>query len=149
MFSEQVFCIEVTFLFIWDKIYFMRLRINTKLIHWIAVFSILMSALAPTISQAIALKSPSKSFVSEICSVAGLKQIHVVSTDDQSTDASFAQAHCPYCAIQAIFLPALNNDLHFAFRQSHQLILQHDDPFSKPLFSWLKLPSQAPPSFFK
>ncbi len=124
----------------------MKLRSNSKFIHLIATFAILMSALAPTISQAFASNDSNKSLATEICSAVGTKLIHVVAIDDQSSDHPLLAEHCPYCAIQATFLPSLNSDLNFALRQNNQLFPQLYYQSPKPLFSWLHLPSQAPPS---
>ncbi len=124
----------------------MKMRRNSKLIHWIAIFAIFMSALAPSISQALAFKDSNKSFVTELCSVASTKLIHVVVIDDQSNDHLFSTEHCPYCLVQSDFLPTLNTDLNFSLSQNNQLFphLYYQSP--KPLFTWLTLPSRAPPS---
>jgi len=123
----------------------MKLRTNSKLIHWIAILGILMSILSPSISQAIASKDSNKSFDVEICSVTGSKLIHVVTTDDQLNDYQFSAKHCPYCVAQSDFLPAFNTDLNFSLSQSNQLFPQLYYQSPKLLFAWLTLPSRAPP----
>jgi len=123
----------------------MKLRTNSKLIHWIAILGILMSILSPSISQAIASKDSNKSFDVEICSVTGSKLIHVVTTDDQLNDYQFSAEHCPYCVAQSDFLPTLNTDLNFSLSQSNQLFPQLYYQSPKLLFAWLTLPSRAPP----
>jgi len=125
----------------------MKLKTNSKLIHWIAIFAILMSTLAPSISQAITFKDSNKSFDVEICSVTGSKLIHVVTTDDQSNDFQFSTEHCPYCLVQSNFLPTFNTDLSFSLSQSNQLFPKWYYQSPKPLFAWLTLPSRAPPQF--
>jgi len=124
----------------------MKNKAHSKLVNWIAILAILMSALAPTISQALTFKDSSKSFDVEICSVTGSKLIHIVATDNQSNDHQFFAEHCPYCVIQADYLPTLNTDLNFSLSQSKQLFPQLYYQSPKPLFSWLTLPSRAPPS---
>ena len=123
----------------------MRLKINSKLIHWITTLAILMSALAPAISQAVALNDISRSLESEICSVAGVKLIHVGAINDQSNDHQSSTEHCPYCVLQANFLPLFNTNLNFSLGQDQDLFphIYYQSP--KPLPSWLILPSRAPP----
>ena len=123
----------------------MKFRTNSKLIHWIAILGILMSALAPSISQAIAFKDSNKSFDVEICSLTGSKLIHVVVIDDQSNDHQFSAEHCPYCVAQSDFLPTLNTDINFSLSQSNQLFPQLYYQSPKLHFAWLTLPSRAPP----
>jgi len=124
----------------------MKLRRNSYLTHWIAIFAIFMSALGPSISQAITFDDSNKSFDVEICSVTGSKLIHVVATDDQSNDHQFSPEHCPYCVVQSDFLPTLNTDLNFSLSQSNHLFPQLYYQSPNPLFAWLTLPSRAPPS---
>jgi Protein of unknown function (DUF2946) len=124
----------------------MKIKAHSSIIHWIAIFAILMSALAPSISQALAINDPSKSFDSEICSVTGSKLIHIVSADDQSKDHQFFAEHCPYCAVQPHYLPPLKSDLNFYLSQGNTFFPQIYYQSPKPLFSWLTLPSRAPPS---
>ncbi|MEI7427200.1 MAG: DUF2946 domain-containing protein [Betaproteobacteria bacterium] len=123
----------------------MKLRTNSKLIHWIAILGILMSILSPSISHAIVFKDSSKSINLEICSATDTKLIHKVVIDDQLNDYQFSAKHCPYCVAQSDFLPAFNTDLNFSLSQSNQLFPQLYYQSPKLLFAWLTLPSRAPP----
>jgi Protein of unknown function (DUF2946) len=124
----------------------MELKAHSRFIHWIAIFAILMSALAPSISSAFASKDSVKSLDAEICSVSGFKVIHVVSTDSKSDDHHLFTEHCPYCAVQSDYLPPLKTDLHFSLSQGDSFFpeIYYESP--KSLLSWLRLPSRAPPS---
>ncbi len=116
---------------------------KNRLIHWIAAFAIAMSALAPTVSQAVSLVKHGQGFAMEICSVDGGKmQIQV--QDDEQEIAEQAQP-CPYCVAQNTITPAFNTNLTFQAPQTLALLpaLFYQSP--KPLAVWVTPPSAAPP----
>ncbi len=116
---------------------------KNRLIHWIAAFAIAMSALAPTVSQAVSLVKHGQGFAMEICSVDGGKmQIQV--QDDAQELAEQAQS-CPYCVVQNAITPVFNTNLTFQAPQTLALLpaLFYQSP--KPLAVWETPPSAAPP----
>ena len=61
---------------------------------WIALFAILLNALAPTLSYAMASPAERKLIV-ELCTSYNLKQVLVGETPDSSQPEAFK--HCPFC----------------------------------------------------
>jgi len=118
----------------------MKLR-NRKLIHWIAAASIVMSALAPAVSQAI---SAGRGISMEICSVDGTKMIQL--QQDGSTQVDQHSQTCPYCITHASIPPAFNTNLKFAAPHSFALLPQLYYQSPQPLFTWFTPPSAAPPA---
>ncbi len=121
----------------------MNLR-NRKLVHWIAAAAIAMSALAPTLSQAVSLVKGGNGFAMEICSVDGNKlQVHI-QTDDQTGQVDATQP-CPYCLAHSSITPAFNTNLTFQAPQAFAMLPQLFYQSPKPLAVWVTPPSAAPP----
>ena len=117
---------------------------RTHLVHWIAVFAILMSALAPAISQAISLSHYGQGFSMDICSAAGNKlAIHV--QKNEGADQTSLIKSCPYCVAQSIIAPVFNTSLTFQAPQTLGLLPQLFYQSPQPLSAWLTPPSAAPP----
>jgi len=119
-----------------------------RLIHWIAILAVLMSALAPTISQAIALNESGKGFVMQICSASGAKITQVIG-DNSSVPAdqsATTDSHCPYCVVQGAYVLPSVATFNFAVPQTVSLYpsLFYQSP--KPLFVWGSSPARAPPA---
>ncbi len=116
---------------------------KNRLIHWVAILAILMSALAPAISQAVSIANSGHGFSMEICSTDGVKTIQVMQ-DDQ--DQAKASEPCPYCLAHVAYAIPLNTSLVFATPNnlSSYPYLFYQSP--KPLFAWVRLPSRAPPA---
>jgi hypothetical protein len=123
----------------------MRNSKNSKLISWIATFAILMSALAPSISQALSVSQTGKGFVAEICTTSGTKITQVIDDEKSSSSPIAMEGHCPYCVVSPLyFLPATTA---LEFHTPSQYVRQSLSSYQSygPLFSWLSLPSRAPP----
>ncbi len=119
-----------------------------RLIALVAVFTVLMLALAPTISNAIA--SASAGQWSEICMANGIS----VSSKTRVTSPSLPEKHdlhsehCPYCVIHAdsFALPPVYDEIHlplikissFSFPRLYYQA-------SRPLFAWSSAQPRAPP----
>ena len=117
---------------------------KNRLIHWIAAAAIAMSALAPSVSQAVSLVKHGQGFAMEICSVDGSKiQINVQGEDQEVADQA---QPCPYCVAQGSITPAFNTSLTFQAPQTLTLLpaLFYQSP--KPLAVWVTPPSAAPPT---
>ncbi|MBU3620941.1 DUF2946 domain-containing protein [Polynucleobacter sp. CS-Odin-A6] len=121
----------------------MNLRKN-RLIHWIASLAIAMSALAPTVSQAVSLVNHGQGFAMEICSADGNKTQMQVTSNDQ-TDLTDAKP-CPYCLAQSNTTPAFHTTLTFQAPQTLALLPQLFYQSPKPLAVWITPPSAAPPT---
>lgn len=117
---------------------------QNRLIHWIAAFAIAMSALAPTLAQAVSLAKHGQGFAMEICSADGNQmQINVQLEDQELADQV---QPCPYCVAQNSITPAFNNNLTYQAPQTFALLpaLFYQSP--KPLAVWDTPPSAAPPT---
>ncbi|WP_293600450.1 DUF2946 domain-containing protein, partial [Polynucleobacter sp. 39-46-10] len=117
---------------------------KNRLIHWIAVLAITMSALAPAVSQAVSLVKHGQGFAMEICSVDGAKvQINV--QDEEQSDLAGVQP-CPYCIAHTAITPTFNTNLTFQAPQTLALLPQLFYQSPKPLVVWVTPPSAAPPT---
>ncbi len=117
---------------------------KNRLVHWIAAIAIAMSALAPTVSQAVSLAQHGQGFAMEICSADGNKMQIQVQGDEQEV-AEQAQP-CPYCVAQNSITPAFNTNLTFAAPNSFALLPKLFYQSPKPLAVWVTPPSAAPPA---
>jgi Protein of unknown function (DUF2946) len=122
----------------------MNKRAN-KLIHWIAALAILMSALAPSISQAFSFSKSDTGFVAEICTTSGTKITQAIDDEGPSSSSATMQGHCPYCVVSPLYLlqTATAPEFYASERYVKQSLSSYRAP--PPLFSWLSLPSRAPP----
>jgi hypothetical protein len=121
---------------------------------WIACFAILLAALAPSISQAVAnAKQVSGSGWAEICSVAGIRFVQVLQADDgAAAEKSGAKAmqmeHCAFCSTHAgsVGLPPTSPVLPLLVASGTAIFpaLYYQSP--SPLFIWSTAQSRAPPS---
>ena len=123
----------------------MRISIKRHLIHWMAIAAILMGALAPSISQAIALSEQGKGISVEVCTTAGSKMTQIISTSG-ADDQQMANEHCPFCLVHGAYHLPIDNTLNFAEPQAHNIYPQLFYQSPKPLFAWVALPSRAPPT---
>lgn len=120
----------------------MNFRKN-RLIHWIAAIAIAMSALAPTVSQAISLAKHGQGFSMEICTTSGVKMQIEVQSDEQ--EVAGQNQSCPFCLAHAAITPAFNTNLSFGEPESLALLPQLFYQSPKPLAVWVTPPSAAPP----
>ena len=121
---------------------------------WIACFAILLAALAPSISQAVAsAKQESGSGWAEICSVAGVRFVQLVqagdgAADEKSGDKVMQMEHCAFCSTHAgsVGLPPTSPVLPLLVASGTAIFpsLYYQSP--APLFIWSTAQSRAPPS---
>ena len=126
--------------------------ITRRFAAWIACFAILLSALAPSISQAVAhAKQESSSGWVEICSMAGIRFVKAEAGKSgvgQPDGKAMQMEHCAFCSMHAgsvglpptSFVLPLPVDIGTALQpalyyQSHS-----------PLFVWSTAQSRAPPA---
>ena len=115
------------------------------LIHWIATLAIVMSSLAPAVSQAVSLAKHGQGFAMEICAADGTKSQISIQSSDQTDLAESAQP-CPYCITHTVITPAFNTNLTFQAPQTLALLPQLFYQSPKPLAVWVTPPSAAPPA---
>ena len=122
-----------------------------RLSLWIACLAILLNALAPSISHALAAHKGSPSRLIEICTVAGTRVVadgDAAMSKPAGSDAQHREAleHCPYCSIHAgsdgLPPPALIV-LQPADRGAAMPLLFYAAP--RPLFSWSAARPRGPP----
>jgi hypothetical protein len=122
------------------------------LIAWIASLAILMAALAPAISHAVARGTGSSGSWAEICSALGAKRVRI---DDAASEpripaapAEHAFQHCPYCSFNAAapgLPPTSALELRLPSLQFQAPALFLLAPATA--FVWLSAQSRAPPVF--
>ena len=118
---------------------------------WIACFAILLAALAPSISQAVAnAKQESGSGWAEICSVAGIRFVQVdgLAADEKSGGKVMQMEHCAFCSTHAgsVGLPPTSPVLPLLVASGTAIFpsLYYQSP--APLFIWTTAQSRAPPA---
>lgn len=119
---------------------------------WIACFAILLAALAPSISQAVAnAKQESGSGWAEICSVAGIRFVQVDddgAADEKSGGKAMQMEHCAFCSTHAgsVGLPPTSPVLPLLVASGTAIFpaLYYQSP--SPLFIWSTAQSRAPPT---
>ena len=118
---------------------------------WIACFAILLAALAPSISQAIAnAKQETGSGWAEICSVAGIRFVQVddgASDGGKSDGKAMQMEHCAFCSTHAGSVglpPSPVLPLLVASGTAIFPALYYQSP--APLFIWSTAQSRAPPA---
>lgn len=118
---------------------------------WIACFAILLAALAPSISQAVAnAKQESGSGWAEICSVAGIRFVQVDdgAADEKSGAKAMQMEHCAFCSTHAgsVGLPPASPVLPLPIASGTAIFpaLYYQSP--SPLFIWSTAQSRAPPT---
>jgi hypothetical protein len=117
---------------------------KNRLIHWIASLAIVMSALAPAISQAVSLTQHGQGFSMEICSASGTKAAVNIQMDDQVLVDQVQP--CPYCLAENSITPALNTNLTFQAPQTLSLLPQLFYQSPKRIAVWVTPLSTAPPT---
>ncbi|MGF6118815.1 hypothetical protein ABIE30_003528 [Janthinobacterium lividum] len=119
---------------------------------WIACFAILLAALAPSISQAVAnAKQESGSGWAEICSLAGIRFVQVDNdgaADEKSGGKAMQMEHCAFCSTHAgsVGLPPASPVLPLLVASGTAIFpaLYYQSP--SPLFIWSTAQSRAPPA---
>ena len=113
--------------------------------HWIAILAVLMSSVAPTVSQAVSLAQNGQGISIEVCTTTGIQMTQVIDASDADEPAQ-ANIQCPLCMVQGNFALPLNHELSFAKPVNNNIYPQLFYQSPKPLFAWVALPSRAPPS---
>jgi hypothetical protein len=114
--------------------------------HWIAIAALLMSSLAPTVSQAVSLAQNGQGISIEVCTTTGIKMTQVIDLADAAEDSAMGNGHCPLCLVHGNYALPLNHELSFAKPLNSNIYPQLFYQSPKPLFAWVALPSRAPPA---
>jgi hypothetical protein len=123
----------------------MGISLKRHLSHWIAVFTVLMSSMAPTVSQAVSLAQNGQGISMEVCTTTGVKMTQVIDATNADESAQ-ATVQCPLCVVHGNFVLPLNHELSFAKPENNSIYPQLFYQSPKPLFAWVALPSRAPPA---
>lgn len=112
--------------------------------------AILMAALAPSISHAIAAASNAPNTWVEICSVNGNKLVQI-DNDRQSPDPvnhTTHFEHCPFCMMHAVSLGMPPSaEFKLPVLEGTHIIPSLFYQASRPLFAWATAQPRAPPLF--
>jgi hypothetical protein len=125
-------------------------KFTRRLTAWIAMFAIVLAALAPSISQAVNAARTSAAGWDEICTVDGPK---LIKADGEASHTSTAPVeksghfeHCPFCFAHAgsFGLPP-GTGFTFPIASGNPTLppLYYQAP--RPLFIWAAAQSRAPP----
>jgi Na+/phosphate symporter len=129
----------------------MSISLKQHLAHWIAIIAVLMSSVAPTVSQAVSLAQHGQGISIEVCTTTGVKLTQVIdasvaSVVSDADELAQASGHCPLCVVHGSYVLPLNHELSFAKPVNSNIYPQLFYQSPKPLFAWVVLPSRAPPS---
>jgi len=128
----------------------MGISFKRHLAHWVAIIAVLMSSVAPTVSQAVSLAQHGQGISIEVCSATGVKMTQVIdasvaSVVSDADELAQASGHCPLCVVHGSYVLPLNHELSFAKPVNSNIYPQLFYQSPKPLFAWVALPSRAPP----
>ena len=132
----------------------MQMKLYTRrFAAWAACLAILMSALAPSVSHALALALARGVDIAwmEVCSVAGIKLVKADTGVDKSGspashDTATQAGHCPYCSTHAASFalpPAALPAFQLTCGAGMRPLLFYQSP--RPLPVWTDAHSRAPP----
>jgi hypothetical protein len=126
----------------------MSISFRRHLAHWIAIIAVLMSSVAPSVSQAVSLAQHGQGISIEICTTTGVKMTQVIDASVASDAGESAEANgdCPLCVVHGSYVLPLNLELSFAKPVNNNIYPQLFYQSPKPLFAWVALPSRAPPA---
>lgn len=116
-----------------------------SLTAWIAMFAILLGALAPALSHAFPPGGDGKRLV-QVCTVAGMKMIAVDDTSDSGTPDVFPAERCPFCSthLDSVLPPLASGPIILLKRVLERFPpLHYRSP--RPLFAWAAAHPRAPP----
>ncbi|MDO9599935.1 MAG: DUF2946 domain-containing protein [Azoarcus sp.] len=119
-----------------------------RLTAWIAMFAILLGALAPAASQAMSVFGDGNVRWTEVCTTAGMQWIAVdADSEPQGEPASdMSMASCPYCCPHAgSFALPPSPTLSFSVRGTPMLQPTLYFTAPRPLFTWAASHPRAPP----
>ncbi|MDP2878434.1 MAG: DUF2946 domain-containing protein [Sulfuricella sp.] len=113
---------------------------------FIALFAVLLNALAPTLSYAMA--AGKGGAVVEMCTSFGLKKVLVSKTDGSDTSSTHGIKHCPFClsADSTPPVPAEQSATLFVSPETVLVVASGRQIVHNPLLSWSAAHKRGPPS---
>lgn len=114
---------------------------------WVALFAVLLNAIAPTLSYALA--AGKSMAVVEMCTSFGLKKVLVAQGGEESdTSAAHGVKHCPFCLSADQTPPTPVDASSAAIVPPHALLAVIRDPqfVPDPLLFWSATHKRGPPS---
>ncbi len=125
-----------------------RLR-RCRRLAWVAILAVLLAALAPTVSRALAGGGGAPAGWVEVCGALGVQWVQLGddATPDKPDDGRAGGGHCPYCASHAcsfLYPPTASFSLTLPVTASLHPLLHGAAP--RPLFAWAATRSRAPPA---
>lgn len=121
-------------------------RLNRSVTSWIAIFAILMAALAPAISQA-AYRASGDPMWLEICTAYGIERGSPDPAPDPAGDSAQRLAKpCVYCSLFASTLPPLSQPMTVpSVRSGTDVIGEFVVLVPRPRLAWAASRARAPP----
>jgi hypothetical protein len=120
-----------------------------RITAWIASFAILLAALAPSISHAVAAAKNIPNGWTEICTVAGAKLVKLDDTSSKQapTHKMSHFEHCPFCLSHAVALGLPSGvDIVMPVVDGTSVFPVLFYQASHPLFAWVATQPRAPPA---
>lgn len=113
---------------------------------WIALFAVLLNAIAPTLSYVMA--AGKGMAVVEVCTSFGLKKVLVSQNDSGDTSAAHGIKHCPFCLSADPTPPAPAKHAAVAFVPAEKSIAVATalPAIHNPLLSWSAAHKRGPPA---
>jgi len=113
---------------------------------FIALFAVLLNALAPTLSYAMA--AGKGMAVVEMCTSFGLKKVLVSNTDGSDSSSTQGIKHCPFClsADSPPPAPAEHSATLFLSPETLPVVVSGRQIVHNPLLSWSAAHKRGPPS---
>jgi hypothetical protein len=123
-------------------------RAHRRITSWIAVLAVLLAALAPALSHALASATGNQWI--EVCTAQGSKWVQAGQdgSEREAPASAHLSEHCPYCSLQtgALGLPSAEYMARLPLRLSDEVPLAF---LSAPrtLHAWVTAQPRAPPLF--
>lgn len=113
---------------------------------FVALFAVLLNALAPTLSYAMA--AGKGGAVVEMCTSFGLKKVLVSNTDGSDTSSTQGIKHCPFCLSADSTPPVLveQSATLFVPPETALVVASGRRIVHNPLLSWSAAHKRGPPS---
>lgn len=122
-------------------------RLQRRFAAWLATFAILLAALAPTISHAMAAARGQENWV-EVCTTAGPAVIKVAGETPAPVKDGAAShfEHCPFCAAHAGAAPLAPAVTALPVAEGRPVLPELFYRAPRPLFSWAASQPRGPPA---
>jgi hypothetical protein len=122
-------------------------RHQRRFATWLATFAILLAALAPTVSHAMAALHGAGKWV-EVCTATGPAVIKVASGETPAPvkDGASHFEHCPFCAAHAGAAPLSPATTALSVADGRPVLPELFYRAPRPLFTWAASQPRGPPA---